>query len=106
MINIYHIMLYFAHISLMHVPNNHFYGYFCGDFVGDFSDFGDFSHSSHRKTMVRETALFGTFTSMKKTSLSLKEIQRRAIHGMLILESVSVLFHRMRLDDIYLLTFG
>ena len=71
MINIYHIMLYFAHISLMHVPNNHFYGYFC-DFVGDFSDFGDFSYSSHRKTMVRETALFGTFTSMKKNFIKLE----------------------------------
>ena len=51
-------MQYFAHISVMHVPNNHFYGDFCdfcgdfGDFVGDFSDFGDFSYSSHRNVMV------------------------------------------------------
>ena len=39
----------FLLISVMHVPNNHFYGDFC-DFCGDFvGDFGDFSYSSHRK---------------------------------------------------------
>ena len=49
MVNIYHIMLYSAHISVMHAPSFHFCGDFCdfcgdfGDFIGDFSDFGDFS---------------------------------------------------------------
>ena len=42
-------MLFFAHISVMHIPLNPLYGDFCdfcgdsGDFVGDISDFGDFS---------------------------------------------------------------
>ena len=40
--NNYHIMLYFAYISVIYVPTFHFYGDFCdfcGDFVGDSSDF-------------------------------------------------------------------
>ena len=46
--NIYHILLYFAHIPVLHVPTFHFYGDFC-DFCGDFVvDFGDFSLSPHR----------------------------------------------------------
>ena len=39
---------------MINVPTFHFYGVICdkcgdfGDFVGDSSDFGDFSKSSHR----------------------------------------------------------